>query len=91
MAKALVSPNETVQFVSGSEQKYVLDEKTGQAKQVNVPVFSTKPNSARIAEVVQNDSSAFTVAAPFFWANATNGVTPETHYYDTATNQIVAM
>ena len=72
MTQALIDPTTSVQYISSwklDQDKYV-------------PVYTTIPNSARVAEVTGN---SFPVATPLFWVTCTPIVVADMYYYDTVT------
>jgi hypothetical protein len=73
MKKALISPNE-------SSIKYISD------WNADKPVYSTYPNSCRVAEVCDAE---FEVAAPLFWVDCSDDVIANKVYFNIATNQIL--
>ena len=75
--QALISPNEApISYISswtaGTPPK---------------PVFSTYPNSCRVAQVEPDDQS-FPVAEPMFWTTCPNNCVADQWYYDTANQTI---
>jgi len=83
MKKSLISPQESVQYVSSwtanpdptSSQKYL-------------PVFSTIENSARVAEVVANGAE-FPITPPLFWTDCADDVVADQWYYNMETMAII--
>lgn len=83
MKKALISPQDSVGYVSGwtanpdpaSPQKYL-------------PVLTPIENSARVAEVVANGSE-FPVTPPLFWTDCADDVVADRWYYDIQTIEII--
>jgi hypothetical protein len=74
MKKALISPNESpIQYISGWTEK-------------NQPVYSTYPNSCRVAEVEQAE---FEVAPPLFWVDCADDIVADQFYFDTVTDEIL--
>jgi hypothetical protein len=73
MKKALISPNEQVSYVSGWTSK-------------NDPIFTTIPNSSRVAEICD---TSFEVAAPLFWMDCENNVAADLWYYDSVSKTIL--
>lgn len=91
MARALISPNEPVYTSLPPVTKYRLNENTGQSEPYTFYSQAPIANSARIVQVVPTQSDQFQVASPLFWVAAAATVKPETHYYNTATQTIVAL
>jgi hypothetical protein len=74
MKKALISPNESpIQYISSWTE-------------TNQPIYSTYPNSCRVAEVTQTE---FEVAPPLFWVDCDDSVVADQFYFDTVTNEIL--
>lgn len=73
MKQALISPSETpIQYVSswiGTPLK---------------PVYSTYPNSCRVAQV-EPDDQIFPVGGDLFWTPCADDVVADQFYYDTVT------
>lgn len=72
MTQALIDPTTSVQYISS--WKLVQDK--------YVPVYTTIPNSARVAEVATN---TFPVASPLFWVTCSALVVADRYYYDQLT------
>ena len=75
--KALISPNEAPisyisSWIAGTPPK---------------PVFSTYPNSCRVAQV-EPDDQIFPVADPMFWTDCADNCNPVDTYYDTVAQTI---
>lgn len=75
--QALISPNEApISYISswivGTPPK---------------PVFSTYPNSCRVAQV-EPDGQSFPVAEPMFWTTCPTNCVADQWYYDTANQTI---
>jgi hypothetical protein len=77
MKKALISPNETITYISGW--------KTTTPPQ---PIYTTIPNSARVAEVLD---APFEVAPPLFWTDCADNIRADQWYYDTATGAFIVV
>ena len=74
MKNALISPNESVSYISGwTDGKYPQ------------PIYSVIPNAERIAEVAE---STFEIAPPLFWVECADDVIADQFYYDSATSLI---
>lgn len=73
MKKALISPNET-------SIKHISD------WNADKPVYSTYPNSCRVAEVCDAE---FEVATPLFWVDCSDNIVANQFYFNIATNQIL--
>ena len=69
MKKALISPQETLTYVSGWTDKTPPQ-----------PIYTTIPNSARVAEVLVNP---FQVAPPLFWTDCPDNIRADQWYYNT--------
>jgi hypothetical protein len=74
MKNALISPNETVSYLSGW---------TDSPKPK--PIYTTIPNAERVAEVA---NTTFEVAPPLFWVACADDIVADLWYYDTATKII---
>jgi hypothetical protein len=74
MKKALISPNNTL-------IKHITS-----WVGTNQPVFSTYPNSCRVAEVCNME---FEVAPPLFWVDCDDSVVADQFYFDTVANEIL--
>jgi hypothetical protein len=72
MKNALISPNETDSYISSWVDYFT-------------PVWTTIPDSQRIAEVADQ---RFNVAPPLYWMECADDVTAEEWYLDTATGLI---
>lgn len=66
MKKAIIDPRQSVFYVIGYDQQ-------------GEPVFSVLQNSARVAEVTEEE---FPVAAPLFWITCADDVVADQWYYD---------
>jgi len=83
MKKALISPNESVSYISAwipnpdptSSQKYL-------------PEITTIVDGVRVAEVVANGSE-FPIAPPLFWDDCADDVVADKWYYNTETTAII--
>ena len=77
--KALISPNDTVRYISGWY--------SGQlgSKIVWFPTLSVLENANRVCEVKENE---FEVAPPMHWVDCANDVTADNYYYDTTDSTI---
>jgi len=82
MKKALIDPTAQVQVITG----WTLNPDTSGPKYL--PVMVAIPNSARVAEVIDQ---AFEVAPPLFWLDSADNVVADQWYYDTATQQIIVV
>lgn len=72
--KALISPNESpISYISSWNG--------------TVPVYSTYPNSCRVAQV-EPDDQTFPVADPLFWTSCADNVVADQWYYDTENSNI---
>lgn len=80
MKRALIDPTTQVQAVTGWTPVAGGYE----------PIYTTIPNSARVAEVVPQGSE-FPVAPPFFWTDCADNVVADQWYYDTQTTQIIVV
>lgn len=75
--KALISPNENTQYISGWNPPVPpLKEYT--------PIYTVC--GERIVQVQEDE---FPVALPLFWLDCSNDVTPETNCYDSNTQTII--
>jgi hypothetical protein len=77
MKKALISPDETVRYVSGWTDKTPPE-----------PIYTTIPNAQRVAEVAD---TTFEVALPLFWTDCADNVVADQWYYDSETAELVVM
>lgn len=75
MKQALISPNETVSYISSWT-----DTKPHQ------PIYSIITDAARVAEVCDVD---FPIAPPFFWVDCADDVVADQWYYNKQTQQII--
>ena len=75
MKNALISPNETVSYISGWT-----DAKFPQ------PIYTVISNSERIAEVA---NTTFEVAPPLFWVTCADDVVQDQFYYNSVTTTII--
>ena len=74
MKKALISPNESpIQYISGWTE-------------TNQPVYSTYPNSCRVAEICD---TAFEIAPPLFWVDCADDIVANEFYFNTVTDAIL--
>jgi len=80
MPKALISPNEKVQYISSWTTIYPEDITVGY--QANL---SDIENSQRICQI---EESEFQIAAPLFWVECNSTVTVNGYYYDSSDNTI---
>ena len=76
MKNALISPNESVSYISG----WTTSGKTQ-------PIYTVIPNAERVAEVAANP---FEVAPPLFWVACEDNVVADLFYYDSVTTTILA-
>lgn len=76
MKNALISPNESVSYISGW---------TDSPKPQ--PIYTTIPNAERVAEV---STTQFEVASPLFWIACADDVIADQFYYDSLTQTIIA-
>ncbi len=72
--KALISPLETTQYISG----WTVDNPP-------VAVIENIPNAYRIVEVAEQE---FEVAEPFYWVDIADNLVTENVYYDSSDNTI---
>jgi hypothetical protein len=73
--KALISPDEKpISYISSWNG--------------TTPVYSTYPNSCRVAQV-EPDDQTFPVADPLFWIDCANDVVADRWYYDTSNQTII--
>jgi hypothetical protein len=75
MKNALISPNESVSYISGW---------TDSPKPQ--PIYTTIPNAERVAEVA---STTFEVAPPLFWVTCADDVVQDQYYYDSVSTTII--
>jgi hypothetical protein len=75
MKKALISPNEFVQYLSSWEK---IDDKK------YLPIYSVC--GVRVAEVANVE---FEVAEPLFWVECADDVTAELYYYDGSSRAVL--
>lgn len=75
MKKALISPNETVSYLSGwtSNKPYQ-------------PIYSVIADAARVAEICDVD---FPIAPPLFWIDCADNVVADEWYYNKITQQLI--
>jgi hypothetical protein len=76
MTKALIDPTVSVQCLSSWK---LVDNKY-------VPVYTVIPNSARVAEVV---NESFPIASPLFWVTCSQMVVADEWYYNTNTYVVI--
>ena len=69
--KALIDPTTTVKYIS-----------SWKAGSPPTPVYSTYPNSARVAQVEPNEQT-FPIADPYFWTDCDDNVMADYWYCDT--------
>jgi len=74
MKNALISPNESVSYISGW---------TDSPKPQ--PIYTTISNAQRVAEVVD---TTFEVATPLFWITCSDDVVTDQFYYDSVSATI---
>ena len=75
MKNALISPNESVSYISGwTEETYPKE------------IITTIPNAYRIAEI--NDAT-FEVAIPLFWVECSDNIISHEFYYDSVMKTII--
>jgi len=74
MKNALISPNESISYISGWTE--------GTDPQ---PIYTTIPNAERVAEVAD---TTFEVAPPLFWVTCADDVVANEYYYDSSTATI---
>ena len=79
MKKALISPNETVSYISGW---------AASPTQVFQPIYTRIPNAERVAEVMD---TPFEVALPLFWVDCADNVVADRWYYDSVTATIIVV
>lgn len=77
MKKALISPNETVSYISGW---------TGSTPPQ--PIYTLIPNAERVAEVAD---TPFEVASPLFWVDCADDVVADRWYYDSVQQIIIVV
>ncbi len=77
MKKALISPDESVSYVSGWTDTAPFR-----------PIFTTIPNAQRVAEVTQ---SVFEVAPPLVWTDCADNIVADEWYYDSETKTFVVV
>lgn len=77
MKQALISPNETVSYISGWTETKPYQ-----------PIFSIISDAERIAEVVDQ---TFPVAEPMFWVSCADDVVADQWYYNKETQQIIVV
>jgi len=75
MKNALISPNESVSYISG------WTEETNHKE-----IYTTISNGYRIAEV--NDAQ-FEVASPLFWVECSDDIISHEFYYDSVTKKFI--
>lgn len=77
MKKALISPNESVSYISD-----------WQSVGVNsyAPVWTTIVGGERVAEVVPSE---FEIAPPLFWVDCADNIVADQFYYESQTQQIL--
>jgi len=80
MKKALISPNESVSYISGWTEATLT--KPPQ------PIYTTIPNADRVAEVMD---TPFEVALPLFWVDCADNVVADQWYYDSVTATIIVV
>jgi hypothetical protein len=74
--KALIDPTTTVEYIS-----------SWKAGSPPTPIYSTYPNSARVAQV-EPDDQTFPIAEPYFWTNCADNIVADQFYYDTVAQVI---
>lgn len=77
MKKALISPNQTVSYVS---------DWANSAGNTYMPVYTVIVGAERVAEVMD---SPFEVAPPLFWVDCADNVVADQFYYESQTQQIL--
>jgi len=77
MKKALISPNESVSYIS---------DWTPIGVNLYAPVYTTIVGSQRVAEVMD---TAFEIAPPLFWVDCADNVVADQFYYESQTQQIL--
>jgi len=75
MKKALISPNESVSYVSSWTTTIPYQ-----------PIYTVIPNAERVAEVAD---TTFEVAPPLFWVSCADDVVADQFYYDSVTRTII--
>jgi len=75
MKKALISPAETVSYISGWTSK-------------NQPIYTVIPNAERVAEVLD---TTFEVAPPLFWVDCADNIIADQWYYDSVLTVFVVV
>lgn len=75
MKNALISPNESVSYISGWTDNTKPE-----------PIYTTIPNANRIAEV---STTQFEVASPLFWVACADDVIADQFYYDSVSTTII--
>lgn len=76
MKNALISPNESVSYISSWEVR----------GSIYYPIYTTIVGGERVAEVVD---AQFEVAPPLFWAECADNVVADQFYYESQTQQIL--
>ena len=77
MKKALVSPNESVSYIS---------EWVPVSTNVYTPVITTIVGGERVAEVMD---TPFEVASPLFWVDCPDNTVADQFYYESQTQQVL--
>jgi hypothetical protein len=77
MKKALISPNESVSYIS-----------SWTSATPPQPVYTLIPNADRVAEVMD---TPFEVALPLFWVDCADNVVADQWYYDSVTAAIIVV
>lgn len=77
MKKALISPNETVSYISGWTTTAPIQ-----------PIFTVIPNAERVAEILD---TTFEVAPPLFWTDCADNIVADEWYYDSQTLAFVVV
>lgn len=75
MKKALISPNETVSYLSGWTNTKPYQ-----------PIYFVIADAARVAEICDVD---FPIAQPLFWVDCADNVVADGWYYNKITQQLI--
>jgi hypothetical protein len=81
--KALINPNESVNYVESWELNPDWDQKNPRKKYL--PINKIIPNSQRICDVAEN---VFEIGQPLFWIDCANDVNADDFYYDNQLQEI---
>lgn len=82
--KALISPSEKIMY-GEQRTRTVIDSETNEETTETYVYNEEIPNSARIAQIEENQ---FDVGGDLFWVDCNNAVTTDSYYYDTSDNTI---